>query len=239
MFKLWFPEAASIVAQKIDDLFFFSTAWTASTGLLVLLILFTFLIIYRRRKGHTSYYTHGTSRGALTLTLILAALVFVALDVNLAYHDHKVWQAMFGQPPSPSEALRVEIMPQQFAWNIRYAGPDGEFGTADDIVTMNELHVPVGKPVIVQLSSKDVIHSFFLPELRIKQDAVPGMVTSIYFQPTVTGHFNIACAQHCGLGHYRMKGEFFVDAPADYDAWMLASSKDQAASEPWAWDWRS
>jgi cytochrome c oxidase subunit 2 len=99
--------------------------------------------------------------------------------------------------------------------------------------------VPVGRPVFVQLSARDVIHSFFLPNLRIKQDAIPGMVTSIYFTPEKTGHFNIACAQHCGLGHYRMKGEFVVDSLADFAAWSDAQEKEalSATPEQWAWDW--
>ncbi len=241
MFNRWFPESASVVAREIDHLFWYSTAWTAGTGLIVLALLGFFLIIYRQQVGQTAFYTHGNSRGSLILTLSLAALVFLLLDINLAYHDHEVWGAMFGRPPSTTDSLKVEIMPEQFAWNIRYAGTDAQFGTADDIVTMNEMHVPAGQPVVVQLSSKDVIHSFFLPNLRIKQDAIPGMVTSLYFLPEKPGQYNIACAQHCGLGHYRMKGAFVIDTPDDFHAWMEAQAKEMAASgsapAPWAWDW--
>jgi cytochrome c oxidase subunit 2 len=208
----------------------------------VIVILGTFLVVYRRRENRSPFYTHGNTRGALTLTLVLAALVFLLLDVNLAYKDHLVWQSMFGRPPSMAEALKIEIMPEQFAWNIRYAGPDGIFGSPDDIVTMNDLHVPVDQPVIVQLSARDVVHSFFLPNLRIKQDAVPGMVTSIYFRAEKTGRFNIACAQHCGLGHYRMKGDFIVDTPDEYKTWIAQQTAEMAvsslATQPWAWSWK-
>lgn len=239
MFSNWFPESLSNVARSIDQLFWYSTAWTASVGVIVILILISFLIIYRQRTGRYAFYTHGDSGGAITLTLVLAFLVFILLDVNLAYRDHLVWGQMFGTPPSQSESLKIEIMPEQFAWNIRYAGADEIFGTDDDVVTMNDLHVPVNQPVIVQLSARDVIHSFFLPNLRIKQDAIPGMVTSIYFNTEKTGQFNIACAQHCGLGHYRMKGSFVVDEPADFKNWLDGQAKQMSDVKPeqWAWDW--
>ncbi len=223
----------------MDRLFWYSTAWTAGVGVLVIIILLTFIIRYRRREGRFPFYTHGDTKGPLTLTLSLALLVFLLLDVNLAYQDHRVWKSMFGNPPDVTSAVRVEVMPQQFAWNIRYAGADGLFGTNDDIVTMNELHVPVNRAVFVQLTSKDVIHSFFLPNLRIKQDAVPGMVTSLYFTPEKTGVFNIACAQHCGLGHYQMKGSFVVDEPDVFDAWLQARLQETETnpSPAWGWDW--
>jgi cytochrome c oxidase subunit 2 len=239
LLKFWFPEDISNVAREIDHLFWYSTAWTASVGVIVIIILATFLVRYRRRAGRLPLYTHGNTKGALTLTLTLAALVFLLLDVNLAYNDHRVWKSMFGRPPAMSDALKIEVMPEQFAWNVRYAGPDGVFGTPDDIVTLNELRIPVGQPVIVQLSSRDVVHSFFLPNLRIKQDAVPGMVTSIYFMAEKTGDYNIACAQHCGLGHYRMKGMFLVQTPEDFQAWLNEQSKptDEPQAEEWAWDW--
>jgi cytochrome c oxidase subunit 2 len=236
VFNNWFPESISLVARKIDALFWLATAWTGATGIIVLLILGSFLILYRQRQGRHAFYTHGNSKGALVLTLVLAFLVFVALDLNLAYHDHRVWKAMFGHPPTVEEALRVEVMPEQFVWNIRYAGVDEKFGTDDDIVTMNELHVPVGKPVLVQLTPKDVVHSFFLPNLRIKQDAIPGMITTIYFTPESEGNFNIACAQHCGLGHYRMKGTFVVQPLSDFHAW-LSEQPRQDGDSAWGWDW--
>lgn len=238
MLSQWFPEKASAVARQIDGLFWYSTAWTAGVGLLVIIILGFFLIRYRQQNGRSAFYTHGDTRGALLLTLFLAAIVFVLLDMNLAYHDHLVWEAMFNNPPKNSDVLHVEVMPEQFAWNVRYPGADGLFGTADDIVTINELHVPVGKPVVVQLTSKDVIHSFFLPDMRIKQDAIPGMVTSIYFLPDMAGQFNIACAQHCGLGHYRMKGSFVVEEPTAFQAWLATQAPEASATGGWAWDWQ-
>jgi cytochrome c oxidase subunit 2 len=238
MFNNWFPEQISQVAKQIDDLFWYTSAYTLGAAILVFVILGFFVVRYYRKFHPRPYYTHGTSRGALLLTAVLAVTVFLALDVNFAYQDHKVWMAMFGNPPALKDSLPIEIMPEQFAWNIRYAGPDGLFATTDDVVTINELHVPAGKPVHVQLTSKDVIHSFFLPNLRIKQDAIPGMITAIYFLAERVGQYNIACAQHCGLGHYRMKGEFVVDAPSDFDAWLKQKAGEQGEPTTWGWSWK-
>jgi len=124
----------------------------------------------------------------------------------------------------------VRVEPEQFAWNAQYAGPDGVFDTADDVRVINDLHVPIGRPVLVSLKSKDVIHSFFLPNFRIKQDAVPGIVTHLTFEATKTGTYDIACAQLCGLGHYRMRGELTVDSQKDFDKWILSNSNKGTSS---------
>jgi cytochrome c oxidase subunit 2 len=151
------------------------------------------------------------------------------------------------------------VIGQQFAWNIHYPGPDGKFGptaaalvnpetnpigldrkdaaAADDVVTVNQLHLPVDKPAIVFVSSLDVIHSFGLNEMRVKQDAIPGMSTPLWFVPTVTTdqmraqrgdpqwNYEIACAQLCGLGHYRMRGFLTVDTAEQFTAWMDAEQE--------------
>ena len=164
-------------------------------------------------------------------------MVFLFIDVNLAYHDHQAWDAVWGSPPRAADALHVQIMPEQFAWNIRYAGPDGIFRTSDDVTTINQLHVPVNRPVIVQLSSKDVIHSFFLPNLRIKMDAVPGLVTSLYFQAVKPGTYDIACAEHCGFGHYRMRGFLVVESQRELAVWLAEQAKEGPPDLSWGWNW--
>ena len=98
----------------------------------------------------------------------------------------------------------------------------------DDITTVNELHLPIDRPVIVYLSSKDVVHSFGLPQMRIKQDAIPGLVQPVWFTPTRMGQWEIACSQLCGLGHYRMRGFYTIEAQADYDAWLTEEAKELA-----------
>ena len=130
---------------------------------------------------------------------------------------------------------------EQFGWNIQYPGPDGQFGRKsfefidssnvlgldpedpagkDDVVTLNQLYIPTGKPTLVYLSSKDVIHSFFIPEFRIKQDATPGMKVSMWFEPNRVGKYEIGCAQLCGIGHATMRGDVEVQTPEDFDAWL-------------------
>src|SRR5581483_7940233 len=101
--------------------------------------------------------------------------------------------------------VRIEVNAHQWAWDVRYTGPDGKFNTADDVTSLNEITVPVDAPVILELASTDVVHSLYIPNLRIKQDVVPGTLTKAWFQATETGQFEIGCAQHCGTHHYKMR----------------------------------
>jgi len=160
-------------------------------------------------------------------------------------------------PPSPSEnPLEIHVTAEQFAWNIHYPGNDGVFGRRnvdlvtstnplgldpndpngkDDIVTLNQLHVELNRPVLIRVTSKDVIHSFFLPVMRVKQDAIPGMEVPIHFTPVLTNNgqeWEIACAQLCGLGHYRMRGQLFVHNKADFEAWMKSAAPANPAVPP-------
>jgi len=235
----WFPTDVSTTGSQVDRLFWLALRLTGVAFLLVAGILAWCLIFYRERPGQRATYTHGDSRSARWLTIGFAVLIFLAIDVNLAIHDHWAWEEAWGSPPDPAIALKVQIMPEQFAWNIRYPGPDGKFRTADDVTTINQLYVPVNRPVIVQLSSKDVIHSFFLPNLRVKMDAVPGLVTSLYFQATKTGTYDIACAEHCGFGHYRMRGFLTVEPEEEFEAWLKAQAKEGPPDLSWGWDWGS
>jgi cytochrome c oxidase subunit 2 len=185
--------------------------------------------------------------------------VIFAESVLLLGFAFPLWAARTNGFPNAADSTIVRVIGQQFAWNIHYPGPDGTFGAtdpklidpqsnpigldhkdaaaADDVVTVNQLHLPVGKPAIVYLSSLDVIHSFGLNELRVKQDAIPGMQTPVWFVPTVTTDemrtrqgnqeftYEINCAQLCGLGHYRMRGYLTVDTAEQYQAWMDAEQQ--------------
>ncbi|MFN0118471.1 MAG: cytochrome c oxidase subunit II [Elusimicrobiota bacterium] len=234
-----FPIDISTTGYLIDNLFWLATYLIAVAFTLVLIALFYFLIRYRSRPSHKAYYTHGTSRQALFVTLGLALAVFLLIDVNLAYHDHKAWEKIW-QPTNKhnAEVLKIQVMPEQYAWNVRYSGVDGIFNTPDDVVTINELHIPINHPIIVQLKSKDVIHSFFLPNMRIKQDAVPGLITSLTFEATKTGEYDIACAEHCGLGHYRMRGLLTVESEENFALWLSAKLAEKDSDPLWGWDWR-
>jgi cytochrome c oxidase subunit 2 len=233
-----FPPDVSQTGVWVDRLFWLASTLTGIAVVAVIGALAYFLVRYRARPNRSAFYTHGDSPRALGLTIGLAVAVFLLIDVNLAYHDHVAWEAVWGAPPTTTDALRVEIMPEQFAWNIRYAGPDGQFRTADDVTTINQLHVPAHRPVIVQLSSKDVIHSFFLPNLRIKMDAVPGLVTSLYFQAVKPGTYDIACAEHCGFGHYRMRGFLIVEeSDLAFEQWLAAQAREGSPDSSWGWNW--
>lgn len=168
--------------------------------------------------------------------------VVLAETVLLVGFAFPLWGQLKNDFPEADSAMEVRVIAEQFAWNIHYPGEDGIFGktapelidlvsnpigldasdpaAADDITTLNELHLPVNQSVIVTLTSKDVIHSFSVPAMRIKQDAIPGLSIPIWFRPTKSGEYEIACAQLCGLSHYRMRGFITVEPQEELDAWL-------------------
>lgn len=222
---------------------------------------------FRRARNPVANYHGVTSHASSYLEVGVA----IAEGVLLFGFSVPMWMQRVDRIPPESQATVVEVTAEQFAWNIHYAGPDGRFGRTDiklidvqtnplgldhddasardDVITLNQLHLPVGKPAIIKLRSKDVIHSFSLPEFRIKQDTVPGLTIPVWFVPDVTtaqmrertGNpeftYEIACAQLCGLGHYRMRGFVTIDTPEEYQAWMDAEqAKNQAAGDEDGWD---
>ena len=222
------------------------------------------LIRFRRSRQPVANYTgvrsHASNYAEIAIAVI-EAILLVGFSIPL-------WAARVDHLPSESEALVVEVTGEQFAWNIHYAGPDGKFGKTDiklldlqsnplgldrddpaakdDVTTLNQLYLPVNKPIIVKLRSKDVIHSFGVPEFRVKQDAVPGLTIPIWFVPNVTTaemrtrtgnaefQYEIACAQLCGLGHYRMRGFVTVQTADEFQKWLEEKVKEQseASSDP-------
>ena len=224
-FWMHLPEQASTYAPEVDNMFHLIMWITGVIFVIVELMLVYFLWRYRHREGRTAHYTHGNNRLEVIWTIVPALIC-----VMLALLSRRIWDQI--KENMPHEGLEVHVTGEQFAWNIRYAGPDGKFDTADDILTLNQMHFPVGKPVIVTLMSKDVIHSFFLPEFRVKQDAVPGMHTRIWFEGNKVGHWEIACAELCGLGHFRMKGFVTVDTPEDFQKWLAEQAATQSPEQP-------
>src|SRR5262249_41388044 len=149
---------------------------------------------------------------AITVALTISAIIFFVVDGNLfvnAMNDLSKAFWNFAEVEAMPNVLRIEVNAHQWAWDARYAGPDGRFSTKekpsdDDIVTLNDIRVPVDTPVLIQLSSTDVIHSFYLYNFRVKQDAMPGMINRLTFQAKEIGEYDIGCAQHCGTNHYKM-----------------------------------
>jgi cytochrome c oxidase subunit 2 len=208
------------------------------------------VVRFRKSRNPVANYTGVTSKNS-TYSEIAVAIVEAILLIGFAI---PLWAARVESVPPENQALVVNLTPEQFAWNVRYAGPDGVFGRTDiklidlqsnplgvdrsdpaakdDVTTVNQLYLPVNKPIIVNLRSKDVIHSFNVPEFRVKQDAIPGLTIPIWFIPDVTTaemrtrtgnpqfQYEIACAQLCGLGHYRMRGFVTVLSTEEFQKWM-------------------
>ena len=180
----------------------------------------TFAVRYRGRPGRKAFYTHGSTRAEVIWTAI-PAVTMVALGLVSNHY----WVLIKDRKSVPPNAYRIGVHAKQFEWQITYPGADGKLGTSDDFTVRNQLHVPVNQPVAVELTSEDVIHSFFVPQFRLKQDAVPGMHIIAWFQATKTGEYELGCAELCGMGHYKMRSRVFVHTPEEFAAWM----KQQAA----------
>ena len=199
------------------------------------------LVRFRRSRQPKADY-HGARSRYSTYT---EAGIVIAELILLVGFSIPAWATRTRNLPPEHEAVVVRVVGEQFAWNAHYPGPDGAFGTQnqkllapdnplgldprsptgkDDITTVNEIVVPVGRPVIVHLSAKDVIHSFGVPAMRIKQDANPGMMTAVWFTPTLTGDFDVACSQLCGLGHYRMKAILRVVNQDEFTRWLTSQT---------------
>ena len=209
------PPNYSTYGVAIDQLFWIIFVITGIAFVLVEAGLIWFIFKYRSREGHTAYYTHGSDKLEVIWTVV-PALVFVVLGVYSA----GLWAEIKNPENMPEGAIEFGVMAKQFEWTVTYPGADQTLGTEDDFTVLNQFHFPSGEPVIVHLEAEDVIHSFFIPELRVKQDAVPGMKIPIWFDATQPGEFEIACAELCGLGHYRMQADVTVHERADFDAWQ-------------------
>jgi cytochrome c oxidase subunit 2 len=265
MMSGWLPPIASAHGAKIDA----SLAWVhwLMAVLFVGWMGFFFFALwrFRRSKNPVASYTGAQSHASSWLEGAVAlaeAILLIGLSIPL-------WAERVSGFPAAKDSLVVRVVGEQFAWNVHYPGPDGVFGRTaidkidvqtnplgidrsdpaakDDFTTVNQLHIPAGKPVVVHLSSKDVIHSFNVPEMRIKQDAVPGIDIPVWWVPTVTTAamrqqlgkpefvYEIACAQLCGIGHYRMRAFVTVDEPADFQKWMDEQVAAAASEGDDAW----
>jgi cytochrome c oxidase subunit 2 len=222
MLNWWLPENVSSFGGEIDWLFHLIYAITAITGLLVFAALIAFLVMYRDRPGRRARYTHGNTTLEIVWTVVPSLILVV-----LTFLSVPAWSKIkMSQPPTD---FVVQVDAKQFNWQVFYPGPDGKFGTADDKKFLDEMHVPVNKPVKVILKSQDVIHSFFVPSFRIKQDAVPGREILAWFDATKAGKYEWPCAELCGFGHSGMKGWIYVHTPADYAKWAAENLKADSA----------
>jgi cytochrome c oxidase subunit II len=208
----WLPEDVSTYGQEIDSLFYLIYYITAVTFILVTVLMIVFLVKYREQPGRRAIYTHGNTTLEIIWTIIPAAILIV-----LSFMSVSTWAKVKRSVP-PTD-FDIQVTAKQFNWEVVYPGADAKFGTPDDVNFDNDLHVPVNKVVRIHLGSKDVIHSFFLPNLRLKQDAVPGRTILVWFEATKPGKYELPCAELCGFGHSGMKGWLYVHTPEEYAKW--------------------
>ena len=214
------PEGVTTYAGSIDRIYYLILIITVLAFLIVEIALIVFLVRYRARPGRRAHYTHGNTRIEVVWTVIPAAVILL-----IGVMSGRVWGQIKGRNTMPADALTIGVMARQFEWNITYPGGDGRLGTADDFMVRNQLHIPAGRPVVLMLEAEDAIHSFFVPEFRVKQDAVPGMRIPVWFEVTTPGEYEIACAELCGIGHYRMRGIVTVHSASDYDEWLAQAGR--------------
>lgn len=247
----WLPPDISThgagVDRLIDILHWFMAVLFVGWGVFFAYCLWRF----RERKGHTPSYELPKGKPAKYLEVAVVAIEAVLL---LGF-SIPVWaEIKYELPADDTNPLRVRVVAEQFAWNFHYPGPDGEFGrtapelmnaenligldrtdpaATDDVVTNNDFRIVVDRPVIVNMTSKDVIHSFSIPVLRIKADVIPGMMVTAWFEATVQGEFEVACAQLCGNNHYTMKADLTVTTQNEFDEWIadMSSGDDEEEEE--------
>ena len=237
----FFPVAAAGHAAAIDG------EMMAIHGLMAMLFMgwcmYLAWVIFRFRAGNQPEPLPVAAKGTVAVAVTGGVVVFEA--VMLVFVALPMWRARITAPPPAPNAVAVRVVAQQYQWNFHYPGADGQFGDtrpalvtaenpvgldrtsphAEDDIVAPIFHVPINRQVVVQLTSKDVIHSFGLPNFRIKQDVVPGMVATVWFTPTLLGQFDIACSQICGVGHYQMRGIVQVDTEEAYTQFLA----DEAA----------
>ena len=209
----WLPENVATYGEDIDRLFYLTYYITGAAFLLTTVLMLAFLVIYRQRPGRRATYTHGNTALEMTWTIVPALILVV-----LTFLSIPSWSRVKSRVPESD--LHIRILGKQFNWEVTYPGPDGKFDTPDDQTLDNEVHVPVGKAVILHLRAKDVIHSVFIPQARFKQDAVPGREIVQWVQITKPGKYEIPCAELCGFGHSGMRGFLFVHTPEEYQQWV-------------------
>ena len=244
---LGLPVQASTHAGEIDNMISL-VHWL----MLVLFVgwgIFFVYVLFRFRKSAHPRASYEGAKGKVSKG-IEVAIVIVEM-VLLVFYAIPAWARRVSNFPAENEAVVVRVIGEQFAWNVHYHGPDGKFGRTrpelvtadnpigldrtdpdakDDVTTINQLNLPVDRPILVHLFSKDVIHSFGLYEMRVKQDAIPGMSIPVWFIPNRIGEYEITCSQLCGLGHFRMRGFVTIQSQADFTKWFDEQEKQLTAT---------
>lgn len=209
----WLPENIATYGPEVDWLFYLIYYITGGVFVLVTVAMLVFVVLYRHREGRRAVYTHGHTGLEIAWTVAPTLILVVLTAISVP-----AWTKIKSRIPESD--LHIRITGKQFNWEVTYPGPDGKFDTEDDQTFDNEIHVPTGKPVVLHLRSKDVIHSVFIPWARFKQDAVPGREIVQWLQVTKPGKYEVPCAELCGFGHSGMKGFLFVHTPEQFQQWL-------------------
>ncbi|MCI0340040.1 MAG: cytochrome c oxidase subunit II [Planctomycetales bacterium] len=234
----WLPVVASEHGPGVDRTIVYILVVTGVLFLVGHAVLAGF--VWRYSRGGTPEYRPLSPKVEWSWALLPVLALTVASEVGVLVIGGPAWSQIYGE--TPAGALEIEVVGKQFEWLVRYPGKDGRFGrtaaelvhdvrnpvgldkkdpaASDDVVLRGALHLPEGRPVVVRLRSLDVLHSFAIPELRVKQDIVPGHLGRTQFRPVRAGSYELACAELCGLGHYRMSGKVVVEPAPEFERWL-------------------
>lgn len=241
------PEIITTNGHLIDSLFTYTTIMNLIFFFFVCLGLFGFSYLYAQKRSPKGEYTYGNRKKQQRVGIAIGLLVFVSIDLSITWRSNNdMINEFWNFPKEDEDIIRVEVLAQQWMWNFRMAGKDGEFNTADDVLTNHTLNLPVGKKVEFRITSKDVIHSFFIPNTRLKVDAMPGRISRMWFEVTKTGEYPIACAEMCGTHHYLMQGKMVIHEQEEWDEWYneaqhladIGNDNDNIDNF-WGWKWES
>ena len=237
----WLPININDHGHIIDALFMFILYLTGVLFIATAGALFLFMWRYdAERNREPIKFTHGNHTLEIIWSILPAAtLLLIAIYQMNAWADAKLRRPIAspgrdgveGTSDDVLQAPLVEVTGRQFEWRLRYAGADGVIGTPDDVHGVNDLHIPVDEEVVIAIKSQDVLHSFFLPNLRIKQDVVPGMKQHVWFRANRTGIYDVVCAELCGWGHYKMRGRLTVESRERFDQWLAGRYAEQERTE--------
>jgi cytochrome c oxidase subunit 2 len=228
MIDRWVPQASTF-ASDIDGIIWLIAVLVGFWFFVAEGVFFWLILKFRARDGEKAQYITGEEKKQMRFISWPHYLVLVC-DVFIVVGAVRVWVEVKQQLPSDAEAQHVRVISQQWAWSFVHPGADGKLDTADDIRTVDELHVQVGQKYIYELEARDVLHSFSVPVFRLKQDAVPGRVISGWFEATKTGTHDIQCTEICGIGHGMMVARIVIESPEQHAAWIESQSATRLAA---------
>lgn len=220
----WLPENISTFGPKIDHLLEIIYYIVGGWFLVAEGALFYFIFRYRKKEGVRATYQPGVTLKALAWILVPVALI-LGFDIAIDLTQTPVWNEIKIWLPPPDQTVRIKG--RQFVWEFVHPGRDGELDTIDDIETTNQLVVPIHHKIQFELQALDVIHSLWIPHLRLKQDAVPGRTIKGWFEANQVGTYPVACAELCGSGHGVMRGTLRVLAESDYRQWVVENTPER------------